>query len=51
MSQPAKKGTQKSANSTTAIKKTFKAFTEDERAAMKERAQELRAEPGDVPSR
>jgi uncharacterized protein YdhG (YjbR/CyaY superfamily) len=56
MSQPAKKGTQKSAKrtakkatqksakSTTAIGKTSKGFTDDERAAMKERAQELRAE-------
>ncbi|HET6204501.1 MAG TPA: DUF1801 domain-containing protein [Planctomycetota bacterium] len=44
MSQPAKKGTQKSAKSTTAINKTFKGFTDEERAAMKERAQELKAE-------
>jgi uncharacterized protein YdhG (YjbR/CyaY superfamily) len=56
MSQPAKKGTQKSvksttkkatqksAKSTTAIGKTFKGFTDEERAAMKERAQELKAE-------
>ena len=43
MSQPAKKGTQKSAKSTTAIGKTFKGFTDEERAAMKERAQELKA--------
>ena len=43
MSQPAKKGTQKSAKSTTASGKTFKGFTDEERAAMKERAQELRA--------
>ncbi len=39
----AKKGTQKSAKSTTAIKKS-KGFTDEERAAMKERAQELKAE-------
>ena len=39
-----KKGTQKSAKSTTAIGKTFKGFTDEERAAMKERAQELKAE-------
>jgi len=56
MSQSAKKGTQKSAKrttkkatpkpakSTTAIGKTSKGFTDEERAAMKERAQELRAE-------
>jgi uncharacterized protein YdhG (YjbR/CyaY superfamily) len=39
----AKKGTQKSAQSTTAIGKTSKGFTEVERVAMKERAQELKA--------
>ncbi len=39
-----KKGTQKSAKSTTAIGKTFKGFTDEERVAMKERAQELKAE-------
>jgi uncharacterized protein YdhG (YjbR/CyaY superfamily) len=38
-----KKATQKSAKSTTATGKTFKGFTEEERAAMKERAQELKA--------
>jgi len=38
-----KKATQKSAKSTTAIGKTIKAFTDEERAAMKERAQELKA--------
>jgi hypothetical protein len=38
-----KKGTQKSAKSTTAIGKTFKGFTDEERVAMKERAQELKA--------
>jgi uncharacterized protein YdhG (YjbR/CyaY superfamily) len=43
-SRPAKKGTQKSAKSTTAIGKTSKGFTDEERAAMKERAKELRAE-------
>src|ERR671933_2534906 len=41
--KPAKKGTQKSAKSTTAIKKS-KGFTDEERSAMKERAQELKAE-------
>ena len=40
----AKKNTQKSAKSTTAIKKKSKGFTDEERAAMKERAQELKAE-------
>ena len=39
-----KKATQKSAKSTTASGKTFKGFTDKERAAMKERAQELKAE-------
>src|SRR5512145_2274742 len=36
--------TQKSAKSTTATGKTSKGFTDEERAAMKERAQELKAE-------
>ena len=40
----AKKGTQKSAASTAASGKTSKGFTDEERAAMKERAQELKAE-------
>ena len=39
-----KKGTQKSAKSTTAIDKKSKGFTDEERAAMKERAKELKAE-------
>jgi uncharacterized protein YdhG (YjbR/CyaY superfamily) len=43
MSQPAKK-TQKSARSTTANGKTSKGFTDEERAAMKDRAQELKTE-------
>jgi hypothetical protein len=38
-----KKDTQKSAKSTTEIGKTFEGFTDDERVAMKERAQELKA--------
>ncbi len=38
------KGTPKSANSTTAIGKASKGFTDEERIAMKERAQELKAE-------
>ena len=42
--KPAKKDTQKSAKSTTAIGKKSKGFTDEERAAMKERAQELKAE-------
>ena len=40
----AKKATQKSTKSTTATGKKSKGFTDDERAAMKERAQELKAE-------
>jgi uncharacterized protein YdhG (YjbR/CyaY superfamily) len=39
-----KKVTQKSATSTTASGKKSKGFTDEERAAMKERAQELKAE-------
>ena len=39
-----KKGTQKSAKSTTATNKKVKGFTDEERAAMKARAQELKAE-------
>jgi uncharacterized protein YdhG (YjbR/CyaY superfamily) len=42
--KPAKKATQKSAKSTTAINKKSKGFTDEERAAMKERGQELKAE-------
>ena len=42
--KPAKKGTQRSANSTTAIGEKSKGFTDQERAAMRERAQELKAE-------
>src|SRR5258708_19203689 len=37
------KDTQKSAESTTAIGKTFKGFTDEERVAMKERVQEQKA--------
>jgi uncharacterized protein YdhG (YjbR/CyaY superfamily) len=40
----AKKATRRSAKSTTATKKKSKGFTTEERAAMKERAQELKAE-------
>ena len=39
-----KKATQKPARRTTASGKTLKGFTDEERAAMKERAQELKAE-------
>jgi uncharacterized protein YdhG (YjbR/CyaY superfamily) len=42
--KPARKGTQRSAKSTTAVKKKSKGFTDEERAAMKERARELKAE-------
>jgi uncharacterized protein YdhG (YjbR/CyaY superfamily) len=42
--KPAKTGTQKSAKRTAASGKTPKGFTAEERAAMKERAQELKAE-------
>ncbi len=44
MSQPEKKGTQESAKSTAVINKKSKGFTDEERAAMKERAKELKAE-------
>src|SRR5947208_7855311 len=42
--KPAMKDTQKSAKSTTRINKKSKGFTDEERAAMKARAQELKAE-------
>ncbi len=42
--KPAKKGTQRSATSSTAASETSKGFTGEERAAMKERAKELKAE-------
>ncbi len=42
--KPAKKGTQKSAKRTTTTGKTSKGFTDVEKAAMKARAQELKAE-------
>jgi uncharacterized protein YdhG (YjbR/CyaY superfamily) len=47
----AKKATQKSAKSTTASGKKSKGFTDEERAAMKERAQELKAEARRGPRR
>src|SRR5712691_1411043 len=42
--KPATKGTQRPAKGTTAAAKTSKGFTYEERAAMKERARELKAE-------
>ena len=44
MSQPKKKGTQTSAKSTTASGKKSKGFTDEEKAAMRNRAKELKAE-------
>jgi hypothetical protein len=44
MSQPAKKGTRRPARNTAATGKTSKGFTDEERSAMKARAQELKAE-------
>ncbi len=41
--KPAKKGTKKSAKSTTVIAKASKGFTDEERLAMRERVQELKA--------
>src|SRR5436305_3186833 len=41
--RPAGKGTRRSATSTTKRGETFEGFTDDERAAMKERARELKA--------
>ncbi len=43
----APKGTQKPAKGTTATKKEFKGFTDEERAAMKERVQELKSDEAD----
>jgi uncharacterized protein YdhG (YjbR/CyaY superfamily) len=42
--KPARKDTRRSAKGTTAVDKQSKAFTDEERAAMKERARETRAE-------
>src|SRR5437762_12206308 len=42
-----KKETQKAAKSSTAIGKKFKGFTDEERLAMKERIQELKADKAD----
>ncbi len=44
MSQPSRKGTHKSVKRATAIGRTSKGFTDEERDAMKARAQELKAE-------
>jgi uncharacterized protein YdhG (YjbR/CyaY superfamily) len=44
--KPGTKATRKPATSTTATGKTSTRFTDEERAAMKERAQELKAAPG-----
>jgi uncharacterized protein YdhG (YjbR/CyaY superfamily) len=44
MSQPEKKGTQEFAMSTAMSNKKSKGFTDEERAAMKQRAKELKAE-------
>ena len=44
MSQPEKKGAQESAKSTAAISKKSEGFTDEERAAMRNRAKELKAE-------
>jgi len=41
--KPAQKGTQKSAKSTTATSKNAKAFTEEERGAIRDRVQEMKA--------
>jgi len=43
--KPAKKATPKSARSSTAIDKRSEGFSAEERAAMKQRAQELKAPP------
>ena len=48
--KPAKKGTQKSAKNATANGKASKGFTDDERVAMRERAQELKAAARPDPS-
>ena len=43
--KPTKKKTQKAAKSTTVIAKAYKGFTDEERLAMRERVQELKAGP------
>jgi uncharacterized protein YdhG (YjbR/CyaY superfamily) len=47
VSQPAKKRARKSARSTAATSRKSKGFSAEERAAMKERAQELKADKAD----
>jgi hypothetical protein len=42
--KPTQKGTEESSKSATTTSKKFKGFTDDERAAMKERIQELKAD-------
>jgi uncharacterized protein YdhG (YjbR/CyaY superfamily) len=46
--KPAKKGTQKSAKSTSVSVKASKVFTEEERGAMRDRAKELKAAAGEA---
>ena len=48
--KPAQKGTQGSAKSTTAASKKSEGFTDEERAAMKERIQELKSDKADEES-
>src|SRR5207302_5174091 len=45
--KPAQKGAQKSARSTTATSKNAKAFTEEERGAIRDRVQEMKAGKGE----
>jgi uncharacterized protein YdhG (YjbR/CyaY superfamily) len=45
--KPAQKSTQESGKSTTAASKKFKGFADEERVAMKERIQELKADKAD----
>ncbi len=45
--KPAQKSTQKSAKSTSAISKKLKGFTDEERGAIRERVQELKADKAD----
>jgi uncharacterized protein YdhG (YjbR/CyaY superfamily) len=42
--KPAKKGTLKSAKSSTAVKKRYEGFTDEEKAAMQDRVQEMKTE-------
>jgi hypothetical protein len=45
--KPARKGAQKSAKSTTATKRRYEGFTDEERGAMKERVKEMKAAKAD----